>query len=440
MKAKYKTILKNKHLHTTLFVVLGLFLGWLFFHHSAPGKTDKLATETKAKHQIWTCAMHPQIRMDAPGQCPICGMDLIPLVENATVVNPNAIVMSASALQIANVQTSAVSRELPIKEIRLFGKIQPDERLIQTLPAHLPGRIDRLYVNYTGEYIRKGQTIAQVYSPELITAQQELLESLKFKDSNPAITDAAREKLRQWLLTPAQISQIEKSGKVKEEFEVQSMINGTVLNRRVNVGDYIGTGQSLFELVDLSKVWALFDAYESDLSWIKIGSRVNFTVESMPDKKFSGTISFIDPIINPQTRVARVRIEVQNGSGMLKPEMFATGIIHSQLGNTKALIVPKSAVLWTGTRSVVYVKSADTTNNAYTLRDVTLGSEIGDAYIVTGGVKEGEVIVTNGSFAIDAAAQLAGKPSMMNPTPAVKPKKPAGKPSDPDAMDPNMKM
>jgi Cu(I)/Ag(I) efflux system membrane fusion protein len=435
-----KRLFKNKYIRTSLLVLSGLFLGWLFFHHSSPSSSTKLATTTQAKHQIWTCAMHPQIRMEAPGQCPICGMELIPLVESTAVVNPEAIVMSESAIQIANVQTSTVTRELPVKEIRLFGKIQPDERLIQTLPAHIPGRIDRLYVNYTGEYISKGQTIAQIYSPELVTAEQELFEALKFKDTNPAIVDAARDKLKQWMLTSDQISQIERSGKAKEEFDLKAMISGTVLNRRVNVGDHVGTGQSLFELVDLSHVWALFDAYESDLSWIKKGSAVNFTIESMPDKKFSGIISFIDPIINPQTRVARVRVEVQNSSGMLKPEMFATGTIKTQLGSSKVLVVPKSAVLWTGTRSVLYVKNADNKNNAFTLRDITLGSEIGDFYMVSAGIKDGEVIVTNGAFAIDAAAQLAGKPSMMNPSPVKKAQQPAGKNAKPEEMDPNMQM
>jgi len=435
-----KRILKNTYLRTTLLVLSGLLLGWLIFHKSSPTEPVKPVTSIHAKHQFWTCSMHPQVRMEGPGQCPICGMDLIPLIQNATVVGPDAIVISNSAMQIANVQTSIVTRQLPVKEIRLFGKIQPDERLIQTVPAHIPGRIDRLLVNFTGEYISKGQTIAQIYSPELVTAQQELFEALKFKDSNPAIVDAARDKLRQWKLTQAQILQIEKSGKLKEDFPIQSTVSGTVLNKRVNVGDYVGTGQSLFELVDLSNVWALFDAYESDLPWIKKGSRVNFTIESMPGKKFSGTVSFIDPIINPLTRVARVRIEVRNPSGMIKPEMFATGEIKTQLGNAKALVVPKSAVLWTGTRSVVYVKSADSTKNTFTLRDVTLGPEIGDGFIVSSGVKDGEVIVTNGAFAVDAAAQLAGKPSMMNQQPGTKNKKPAPKNKSPEAMDPNMRM
>ena len=435
-----KRLIKNTYLRTILLLVAGLFLGWLIFHKSTPTTPVKSVVTEHAKHQIWTCSMHPQVRMDAPGQCPICGMDLIPLVENATVVDYDAIVMSESAIQIANVQTSVVSRQIPVKEIRLTGKIQPDERRIQTLPAHIPGRIDRLLINYTGENIRKGQTIALIYSPELITAQQELFEALKFKESNPAIVDAARDKLRQWKLSSAQISQIEKSGKVKEEFELQSTVSGTVLNRRVNVGDYVGSGQSLFEVVDLSNVWALFDAYESDLPWIKNGAHINFTIESMPGKNFSGVVSFIDPIINPQTRVARVRMEVNNASGLLKPEMFATGEIKTQLGNAKSLVVPKTAVLWTGTRSVVYVKSADTTQNAFTLRDITLGPEIGQWYMVSGGIKDGEVIVTNGTFAVDAAAQLAGKSSMMNQNSNTKTPKPAPKKQKPGEMDPNMNM
>ena len=435
-----KPIFQNTYLRTALLVLSGLFLGWLFFHHSTPSASTNQAKTALAKHQIWTCAMHPQVRMEAPGQCPICGMDLIPLVENATIVNPDAIVMSESAMQIANVQTSVVTRQLPVKEIRLSGKIQPDERLIQTLPAHIPGRIDRLMVNYTGEYIHKGQTIAYIYSPELVTAEQELLEALKFKNINPGIVDAARDKLRQWMLTPAQITQIEQSGKVKDEFEIQSMLSGTVSNRRVNVGDHVGTGQSLFELVDLSHVWALFDAYESDLPWIKKGSTVNFTVESVPGKTFTGVVSFIDPTINPLTRVARVRVEVANASGLLKPEMFTTGEIKTQLGGSKVLVVPKSAVLWTGSRSLVYVKGDDKTKNAFTLRDITLGSEIGDDYMVSGGIKDGEVIVTNGAFAVDAAAQLAGKPSMMNPAPVKKSQQPGKKDANPDEMDPNMQM
>jgi len=435
-----KSIFKNTYLRTSLLIIFGLFLGWLFFHHASPTQPEKLADVKEAKNQLWTCAMHPQIRMEAPGQCPICGMDLIPVVDNTAIVNPDAIVMSASALEIANVQTSTVTRQLPVKEIRLYGKIQPDERLIQTLPAHIPGRIDRLFVNYTGEYIRKGQIIAYVYSPELVTAEQELFEALKFKDTNPGIVVAAREKLKQWMLTTDQIAIIEKSRKVKEEIEIQSMVSGTVLNRRVNVGDHVGVGQSMFEVVDLSNVWAMFDAYETDLSWINKGSKVNFTIESMPGKNFSGTVSFIDPIINPVTRIARVRVDVGNESGLFKPEMFATGIIRTQLSNSKTLVVPKSSVLWTGTRSVVYMKGIDAQNNAFSLHDVNLGPEIGDFYILNGGIKEGDVIVTNGAFAVDAAAQLAGKPSMMNPKPAIIKPKPVSKNPVPPTMDPNMHM
>ncbi|MDP4208471.1 MAG: efflux RND transporter periplasmic adaptor subunit [Bacteroidota bacterium] len=409
-----KSIFSNPYIKGTLLILAGLFLGWLLFHktHSEPSKS---VTETHEKHTVWTCSMHPQIRRDAPGKCPICAMDLIPLDQQVSKANPDAIQMDEAAVKIANIQTTVVSRQKTAKEIRLYGKVQSDERLIQTLPAHIPGRIERLLVNFTGETVAKGQVIAQVYSPELLTAQQELIESLKFKDSNPAIVEAARGKLRLWKLSDSQIVSIEKGGKVNGEFEVRAVAGGTVLNRKVNVGDYVGLGQPLYEIVDLSRVWVMFDAYESDLAWIHKGAQVTFNVQSLPGKQFSGTISFVDPAINAQTRTARVRLDVPNSAGHLKPEMFATGTIRSVLDTKNELAVPKSAVLWTGKRSVVYVKDQAATTPAFVRREVTLGSESGDWYVVKQGLSEGDEVVTNGTFAVDAAAQLAGKPSMMEP-------------------------
>jgi len=229
--------------------------------------------------------MHPQIHKDKPGQCPICGMNLILLQQMASKVNKDAIQLDEVSVELANVQTSIVSKQRPVKDVRLYGKIKPDERLVQTLTAHVPGRIEKLYISYTGETVRKEQMVALIYSPELITAQQELLEALKYKDSNPLLVNAAKEKLRQWKLTENQISEIEISKKVKENFEVCSTINGTVITKRVNVGDHVTIGQAMFEVVDLSHIWIMFDAYESDLQWIKNGSTIGFTVQSIPGKE-----------------------------------------------------------------------------------------------------------------------------------------------------------
>ncbi|HOK99574.1 MAG TPA: efflux RND transporter periplasmic adaptor subunit, partial [Bacteroidales bacterium] len=327
---KIKAYLDNIYLRSLLLIVLGIFLGWLIFHTPDSAKKHTATSVTEAKKTIWTCAMHPQIRMDHPGKCPICGMDLIPLEQDNTPVDSTAIAMTEEAVKLAEVQTSIVSKQNPIKQIRLYGKIEADERLIQSQPAHVPGRIEKLLVNFIGQEVRKGQIIAQIYSPELITAQKELLEAVKMKDLQPQILEAAREKLRLWKLSEQQIEQIEKSETIKTIFEVNATVSGVVISKRVNVGDYVNVGSPLFEIADLNHVWAMFDAYESDLPWIKIGDKISFTLQSLPGKEFMGVITFIDPVINPQTRVARVRVELSNPNNLLKPEMFATGIVEAR--------------------------------------------------------------------------------------------------------------
>ncbi len=412
---KVKKYFSKVYIKAALLVLAGLFMGWLFFHQSLYKNTNQIQTVKENKKTIWTCAMHPQIRLDHPGKCPICGMDLIPLEQNTAKMNPNAIAMTEEAIKLADVQTNIVSRQTPVKEVRLYGKIQVDERLVQTQPAHVPGRIEKLLVNFTGEEVQKGQTIAQIYSPEMITAQKELLEALKMKELQPQILNAAREKLLQLKLTDGQISDIEKSGTIKTVFDELANVSGIVINKRVNVGDYVAQGTTLYEIADLSHVWALFDTYESDLPWIKLGNKISFTLQSQPGKEYAGVVSFIDPVINPQTRVALVRIEIANPTNILKPEMFATGVVKAHLESlANSLVIPQSAVLWTGTRSVVYVKIPDAKGPCFIMREVILGPALSNSYVILNGLKEGEEIVTNGTFSIDAAAQLNGKQSMMN--------------------------
>jgi Cu(I)/Ag(I) efflux system membrane fusion protein len=410
-----KKVLANSYIRTGLFVVAGIFLGWLFFHHSAPSSAKQNLEAGYPKGTIWTCAMHPQIRMDHPGKCPICGMTLIPLKQDTSKVDSNAIVMTPDAIQLANIQTSVVTRQNAVRNLQLYGKIAPDERLVQTLPSYVAGRIQQLNLNFTGESVTKGENIALIYSPDLVTAQKELLEAVKMQKSYPNILPAAKEKLKEWNLTDAQIAHIESSGQIQHNFEVKSPVSGVVLVKRVNVGDYVSAGDPLYEVSNLSRVWALFDAYESDLPWLKLGDAISFTSESFPGKVFKGRISFIDPVINPDTRTASVRVEIDNSNGSLKPGMFITGSSRSVLsGGTNDIVVPQSAVLWTGTRSLVYVKTPDTVNPAFTMREVTLGPSVGNGYVIFDGLQVGDTIVTNGTFSVDAAAQLAGKPSMMN--------------------------
>ncbi|MDP3352445.1 MAG: efflux RND transporter periplasmic adaptor subunit [Flavobacteriaceae bacterium] len=408
-------IFSNQYMRYGLFVVIGLFLGWLFFYSSTTNESDKNHSIEENKTEIWTCSMHPQIRMDKPGKCPICGMDLILLNQNSSeATDPDEIHFTKEAVQLANVLTSVVSKQKPIKEIRLFGKVQADERLIQSQVAHIPGRIEKLYINFTGESVRRGQILALIYSPDLITAQQELLETAKTKQVYPEIYEAAKEKLLQWKLTSNQVEKIESSKKIKNNVEVYATSNGIVTAKQVNIGDYIGQGTVLFEVTDLSKIWILFDAYESDLHFLKKGNNIEFTVQALPSATFTGIISFIDPVIDPSTRVAKVRLEINNQDGKLKPEMFATGFVKANLDQYQnKMVIPKSAVLWTGKRSIVYVKKPGN-NPIFKIREIELGPMLGNSYVIEKGIEEGEEIVTQGAFSVDAAAQLEGKPSMMN--------------------------
>jgi len=410
-----KKIFSNQIFRNSLFIIIGLFLGWAIFHspEKVEEKHNHSTEETKA--EVWTCSMHPQIRMDKPGKCPICAMDLITVNQSGNSgMDTEAVHLTKESAALANVLTTIVSTQNPVKELRLYGKVQADERLLRNQVAYIPGRIEKLMVNFTGEMIQKGQPLATIYSPELVTAQQELLESAKTKQAQPEIYEAAKEKLHQWKLTDKQITEIENSGKVQANMEVESTASGIVTARRVNNGDYVSQGSVLYEVSDLSRVWVLFDAYESDLLFLKKGDKVEFSIQALPGISYSGNIMFIDPVIDPVNRVAKVRIEMSNPGAKLKPEMFATGMVKSHLAEYKdKLVIPRSAVLWTGKRSIVYVKQTGD-EPVFKIREIELGPQLGNSYVVTDGLQDGEEIVTEGAFSVDAAAQLEGKPSMMN--------------------------
>jgi Cu(I)/Ag(I) efflux system membrane fusion protein len=398
-------------------LVVGLLAGWLIFGGSSKETHEghnHTVTET-ADESIWTCSMHPQIRQPEPGDCPICGMDLIPLDdEQDEGSDPAAINMSETAMQLASVRTAKVGAAEPVKTVRLNGKVETDERRIASQSSHIPGRIEKLMVSFTGEFVQKGQVIASVYSPDLVTAQEELFEAEKIKNSQPQLFNAAKEKLKNWKLSDSQVEEILQAGAPKEQFDVLADVSGYVISRKVNRGDYISRGGTIYEIADLSRIWVLFDVYEQDMPWVKKGDKITFTVQSLPGENFEGTISYLDPVIDPKTRVAKARVEMANSGLRLKPEMFASGKVEAKLsGRSGNLSVPKTAVMWTGKRSVVYVKSATEKGVNFMLREITLGPALGDSYLVESGLDEGEEIAVNGTFSIDAAAQLAGKPSMM---------------------------
>ena len=402
-------------------LIVGLLAGWVFFHsgNKVPGETTAEHQHSEAEATIWTCSMHPQIRQDKPGNCPICGMELIPLstLENESGnFNPDELSMTPAAASLADVQTLRVVKGTPVRDLFLQGKVEPDERNIAELTARFGGRIEKLLVNYTGQNVTKGQKLATIYSPGLVAAQKELLEAEATRETRPALYSAARTKLKLWDLSDEQISGIEREGKPRLYFDVLSPISGTVMMRHVALGDYIKEGSALFRVIDLSKIWVMFDAYESDLPWIKLGDRAVFSAQSLPGESFSGRVSYIDPFINNKTRVSKVRVEMNNPGIRLKPGMFVNGRLHSDIsGGVDKIMIPRSAVLWTGERAVVYVKVPDRPSPTFLYREIVLGPEAGNFYVVSSGLEEGEEIAVNGVFRIDAAAQLAGLPSMMNP-------------------------
>jgi Cu(I)/Ag(I) efflux system membrane fusion protein len=415
MELKKKQILYGATALVVLLIAVGA-IAWQLWT-----SVDDEKTATTAPKQVWTCAMHPQIKMDKPGKCPLCGMNLIPLKPAVKEKSPNgkdsSVSLSAEAIALAHIQTTKVSRQQPVKEIQLYGTVAPDERLSQSQTAHLAGRIEKLAVSFTGESVQQGQTIATLYSPELLAAQQELLEAVRMQAEKPALLNAAREKLRLWKLTDSQIEEMEQNGKPSPYIDVKATTSGVVTDKKVNPGDYVGQGSVLFDVANLSKVWILLEAYETDLPFLHTGDRISYTLQALPGKSFEGRISFISPVADAATRTVSVRVEAANPRGDLKPGMYVDAsvkaMLHRQAEKQSPIVVPRSAILWTGRRSIVYVRQPNTKIPTFALRQVELGESLGDAYIILSGLREGEEIATNGTFVIDASAQLEGKRSMM---------------------------
>lgn len=432
-------------------------------------------------HRTWTCSMHPQIRQPKPGKCPICGMDLIPVPsEGAEAGTGRRLTVSPAARALMRVQTSPVERRYVTTEIRMVGKVAYDETRLAYIAAWVSGRLERLYVDYTGIKVNKGDHLADIYSPELLLAQEELRRTARavremrpdapevLKQTALTTLEAARSKLRRFGLTEKQIKDAETPGTpLSDRVTVYAPIGGTVIERNGQEGMYVETGARIYTLVDLSQVWVKLDAYESDLMWLRYGQKVTFETEAYPGEAIQGTIAFIDPVLNPGTRTVKVRVNVPNPDGKLKPEMFVRAVVRTQVASAgqvmephlagkwmcpmhpeivkersgscdrcgmplvrteslgyapvaaddslKPLVIPASAPLITGKRAVAYVEVTETDRPTFEGRDVILGPRAGDYYLVVSGLREGEQVVTQGNFKIDSSLQIQAKPSMMSP-------------------------
>ena len=400
---------------------------------SGPRPGDNAQTTEAA---LWTCSMHPQIKLPSPGKCPICFMDLIPLDSGEVgEPGPRTLQMSTAAAALAEIRTSPVVRHNTATLLSLIGRIAYDETLQKTISSWIPGRIDTLFVDFTGDRVEKGEPLVSLYSPELYSGQAELLSSIEaaaglrnspdpvLRRTATATVASARRRLKLWGLQDEQIAAIERRGNPIDHIRVRSPLSGVVVHKQAMEGRYVQTGAPLYTVADLSRVWLTIDAYEADLPWLRLGQTVDFTVAALPGRTFSGRIIFIDPVLNLRTRTAEVRVEVPNRDGDLKPGLYADAVVSATLDSkglpagagAEPLVIPATAPLITGKRAVVYVRKPGTDKPTFEGREVVLGPRADDVYIVLSGLSEGEDVVTNGAFKIDSALQIQAGPSMMSP-------------------------
>jgi len=397
-------------------LVIGLLLGSILFGNSSSSSENHDHELTEIKSEQWTCSMHPQILQSEPGTCPICGMDLIPASTSKDGLALNQFKMTTKAMALANIETAVIGKKVNgIGGLVLSGKIRENEKSMTIQTAHFGGRIEKLYINSVGEKVSNGQLLALIYSPELVTAQSELLTALLVKNTQPDLYLAVRNKLKLWKLSENQINKIETSKKLITNFPVYTNVSGIVTMKMVEQGNHVKEGAPLLKIANLNTVWAEFDAYEKQLSAIKKGDEIIITTNANPSKSMISKVSFIDPILNTTTRTVTVRAQLNNKNGNLKPGMFVNGEIKTLNKSSKndVITIPKTAVLWTGKRSVVYLKIHGE-QPVFEMREVTLGNVVGDSYEILNGLLENDEIVVNGTFTVDAAAQLKGKKSMMN--------------------------
>ena len=429
---------------------------------------------------FWTCSMHPQFKLPEPGQCPICSMDLIPVYadaeEDAGGMGPSEFKTTDEMAALMDIQVTPVERKAATAEIRLAGKVDFDETRLRHITSRVAGRLDRLFVNFTGVPVKKGDHLFEMYSEEILVTEQSLITALEnLKGSSSAVgrerwqrtVDDARERLRLWGLLPEQIEKIELQAEPSDHIAIFAPIGGSVVGKDAVEGTYVKTGQRIYTIADLSQIWIKLDAYESDLMWLRYGQEVEFTSVSYPGQTFSGTVSFIDPVLDERTRTVKVRVNASNFGGKLKPGMFVKAVVRAdvtgggmvlapelkgkwispmhpeiikdapgecdicgmdlvpaeELGYVsneadeamEPLVIPVSAALVTGKRTVVYVRLLDTDRPRFEGREILRGPRAGDYYVVLHGLQEGELVVTKGAFKIDSEVQIQAKPSMMSP-------------------------
>jgi membrane fusion protein, copper/silver efflux system len=316
-----------------LWVVIGtvLLLGIAGFILIQPRGEPSTGKESAQPGKIYTCSMHPQVRLPSPGTCPICGMPLIPSTQSRSTESsdPNMLAFSEHAMAMADVETVRVERRTLAKPIRAVGKVQYNETALASMVARVDGYVERLYVDYTGVQVKKGDHMVDLYSPDLLVAQREMLISLENQD--PIQIDTARLKLLRWGFTEEQVEKLIEAKSIQERVTLHSPIEGTVIEKLIVEKSPVKSGDVLYRLANLESVWVYLDIYEYELGWIQYGQQVIIRTEAYPDLKFEGRVWFINPIVNEESRTIKALVNIENTGQKLKPGMFVSADIHVPL-------------------------------------------------------------------------------------------------------------
>jgi Cu(I)/Ag(I) efflux system membrane fusion protein len=383
-----------------LVAVLALALALMYWRTSraAPAGTPALHENAKRaaekKPLYWVDPMHPQYKSDKPGKAPDCGMDLVPVYAQAT---GNAFTIAPESQHLIGVATGVVERRSIGKTIRTNVRIAADETRLAKVTTKFDGYIEQLYVNFTGEAVRKGQPLFTIYSPDLLAAQQEYLLAVQASTHVPGLVDASRQRLRLWDISDADVRHLERTRTPKKSLTISSPVSGVVTQKSVVAGARVMAGEPLYDIANLDRVWALADVYESELPYIHNGAAATVTILARP---YTGRVTFIAPTVNEMTRTVTVRIELPNGDRALKPEMFGEATIAEP--QREVLVVPESAVLQSGARNLVFVVNGASIEP----REVQIGTKTSDFFEIRGGLSEGEKVATQANFLIDSEARL----------------------------------
>jgi Cu(I)/Ag(I) efflux system membrane fusion protein len=399
--------------------------GWYLRQQKHPGMAaDQKTAQGK---QLYTCAMHPFIIKDKPGVCPICGMELIKKIDSVAGGGAQTaeqkqqadmlghVSLSPTQRVMANVATVAAKQTIMNKEINAVGIVQFDQSRQTKVTAWIAGRIDKLHVDTVGAFVSKNQPVAELYSPDLLATQQEYLLAIKSRDqlknspiasianNGEGLVSSAKERLMLFGVKEHQITAMQKAGKPNIRLPIYTPLSGIVIEKMVQQGQYVNTGDVLFNIADLSRVWVEIEVYENEFPNIRIGQHVEIRSQSFPGRPFTGRISFIYPFLDPKTRTVKVRVEMPNPGMKLKPDMFVNAVIKVPL--VSAIVVPVSAVMDTGKRQLVWVESSP---GMFEPRNVQVGQQTDDQIQILSGLKSGDKVAVSGGYLIDSESQLKG--------------------------------